>query len=53
MTLFWRRTGPRMRYEAGMLHIQDLNPEARMQWRMSRWEIFMLGMRCLCASVAR
>jgi hypothetical protein len=51
MTLFWHPSGPRMRFVDSVLFIEDLNPEARMQWRMSQWEMFKLGLRCLFASV--
>lgn len=51
MTLFWHGTGPLMRYQAGILHIADLNPEMQTNWRMSRGEMFRLGWRCIVAAV--
>ena len=51
MTLFWHQSGPLMRYEDGVLLTEDLNPEKQMRWRMSRWEMLRLGMRCLAAAL--
>jgi hypothetical protein len=51
MTLFWDQTGPLMRYADGILHIEDLNPEFKTKWRMSRWEMFRLGWRCIRAAL--
>jgi len=50
VTLFWRPCGPLLRYKAGVLHIEDLNPQVSTKWRMSRWEMFRLSMRCLRAA---
>ena len=50
MILFIHHTGPMMKFEGEFLYIEDLNPEIKTQWRMSRWEMFKLGWRCiLCA----
>lgn len=51
MTLFWHQTGPLMKFENGMLHVEDLNPEVKTRWRMSRLEMLHLGWRCLVAAV--
>lgn len=50
-TLFWHPSGPLLTYRHGFLDISDLNPEIETRWRMSRWEMFKLGLRCLIASV--
>ena len=50
MTLFWHPTGPLVKYEAGLLRIEDLNPQIKTQWRMSRAEMFKLGWRCIRAA---
>jgi hypothetical protein len=47
MTLFWDKTGPLVAYSAGVLRIEDLNPEQKMKWSMSRWELFKLGLKCI------
>ena len=47
MLLLFHNTGPMIRYENGLLLINDLNPESKMQWRMSRWEMFKLGCMCM------
>jgi len=49
MTLFWHSTGPLIRYEHGVLRVESLNPEKAVRFRMSRWEMFRLGWRCLGA----
>jgi hypothetical protein len=50
-TLLFDPTGPLMRYSPdGMLHVEDLNPEVKTKWRMSRWEMFKLGWRCILAA---
>lgn len=51
MTLHLHHTGPWMRYENGLLKIEDLNPDFKTQWRMSRWEMFRLGWRCIRAAL--
>jgi hypothetical protein len=54
MTLFWNPTGPLMRYDAdGVLHIEDLNPDFKTKWRMSRMEMLALGWRCIMAGLGR
>lgn len=53
MTLFFHNAGPMMKYANGLLKIEDLNPEQKMTWRASRTEMFILGLRCLLASVRR
>ena len=50
MTLFWHGTGPLLKYDNGTLHIEDLNPQIKTQWRMSRGEMFWLGWRCILAA---
>lgn len=58
--LFMDHSGPMLRYELprpdleeeyGNLHINDLNPEMHVAWRMTRWEMFKLGLKCLRASL--
>lgn len=53
MTLFWDPTGPLMRYAKGVLRIEDLNPELSTNWRMSRLEMFTLGVRAIIAALSR
>ncbi len=52
MTLFWDPTGPLVYYTGTTFGVEDLNPQAKMHWRMSRWEMFKFGLRCACAAVA-
>lgn len=51
VTIFLSRTGPLLRYRDGTLDIEDLNPEMKRQWRMSRWEMMVVGLRCLWAAI--
>jgi hypothetical protein len=51
MTLFWQQTGPLMKYDAGLLQVEDLNPQMKTQWRMSRMEMLVLGIKCLWAAI--
>ena len=49
MTLFWNEAGPLLKYEKGILHIEDLNPELKTKWRMSRWEMIKVGLQFIRA----
>jgi hypothetical protein len=53
MTLFWDQTGPLLKYQNGLLHVEDLNPQVKTQWRMSRKEMLKLGWRCIVAALSR
>jgi hypothetical protein len=51
MTLFWHPSGPRMTYQDGLIEVEDLNPHVATHWRMSGWEMFKLGIKCIWAAV--
>lgn len=51
MILFWHKTGPRLSWERECFKIDDLNPEAHIEWRMSRSELFKLGWQCMLAAM--
>jgi hypothetical protein len=51
IVLFFCSSGPLLRYQDRTLHIDDLNPEAHMTWRMSTGELFRLGSRCMLAAI--
>jgi hypothetical protein len=51
MTLFYDHSGPMLKYQNRVLHIHDLNPELHTQWRVTRWEMLKLGLRCLWAAM--
>ena len=53
MTLYWNHVGQLVRYESGLLKIEDLNPDVKTQWRMSRMEMLRLGWRCIVAGLQR
>jgi hypothetical protein len=40
-----------MKYENGLLRIEDLNPELKTQWRMSRAEMAILALKCFLAAL--
>jgi hypothetical protein len=50
MLLFFDQSGPLMRYQDGVLDIEDLNPEQIIRWQMSRLEMIRLGWWCLIAA---
>jgi hypothetical protein len=53
-TLFFDKTGPLVQYSIdGVLSIEDLNPEVKTQWRMSRRELFVFGWRCIRAAMRK
>lgn len=51
MILFWHPTGPIMKYENGLLLVEDLNPEVKTKWRMSRFEMLVCAWKFLVAAV--
>jgi hypothetical protein len=51
MTLFMDSCGPLLRYDAGMLRVEDLNPEIKKRWRMTRCERFMVGLRFIVSAL--
>jgi hypothetical protein len=40
-----------MRYQNGVLLIEDLNPEMRTQWVLGRWELFCIGLRATWVAI--
>lgn len=52
MTLYWHSTGPLVQYADGYLRVEDLNPELKTRWRMSRLEMLALGWRCILAALS-
>jgi len=52
MTLFWKGEGPLLKYNQGILYIEDLNPELKTKWRMSRWEMIKVGLQFIRAGAA-
>jgi hypothetical protein len=51
MTLFFSHAGPLMKYEDGLLYVEDLNPEVKTRWVMDRGEMLRLGWRCIIAAL--
>lgn len=50
MVLYSDQSGPLIKYESNVLQIEDLNPEMMVCWRLSRWEMFVFGLRAVLAS---
>jgi hypothetical protein len=44
-------TGPLIQHYRGVLYIDDLNPETQMRWRMTRREMWRIGLRFLWAAL--
>jgi hypothetical protein len=53
MTLFMCPSGPLLRYENGVLRVEDLNPEMKTKWRMTRGERFMTGLRFVLSTLLK
>lgn len=51
MILHIHPSGPLIEYKKGVLFVEDLNPFTKMQWRMSRLEMFALAFRSLIAAL--
>lgn len=49
--LFCHETGPLVQYDGDILRIEDLNPHIQTKWRMSRWEMFVFGIKAIKAAV--
>ena len=48
--LYQHPAGPRVTYGLHLLVIEDLNPQLRTQWRMTRWEMFVFGLKAIWAA---
>lgn len=53
MILFSDQTGPLIRYQDGMLEVEDLNPQVSTRWKMSRGEMFRFALSCLKAAISK
>ncbi len=51
MTIFADGTGPLLHYADGVLRVEDLNPEIRTRWVMSRMERFVTGLRFILSAI--
>lgn len=49
----WRNTGLKITTEKGVLVIEDLNPDAKIRNRVSRWELFRIGFWLIRKSFSR
>lgn len=53
-TLYWHPTGPMLRYQRDAfgeyLVIDELNPENRIKFAMTPWEMLKFGLKCIAAA---
>lgn len=50
-TIWWCPEGPLLKYEPATFVIEDLNPDVKITWRMSRFELFKIGLRCILIAI--
>jgi hypothetical protein len=53
MTIFSDHAGPLLQYWHGVLLIEDLNPQMKTRWRMSRIERLVVGLRFIASAILR
>ncbi len=52
--IYMHPTGPMLRVDSEhTLYIDDLNPESKRKWRLSRWELFSIGWGLIMSAVFR
>lgn len=51
MTLFFCNSGPLIKYNSDCLYIEDLNPEQKMRWRVTKWELIVMGFKFIIAGI--
>ena len=52
--IYMNQTGPMLRVDSEhTLHIDDLNPEIKTRWRLSRCELLSIGWRLIMLAVFR
>ena len=52
-TILWAGWGPLVRYDGKFLRIEDINPEIKITWAMTRWELVRFGLRCIRVALWR
>jgi hypothetical protein len=50
-TIYWHWTGPLMKVENDLLTIENLNPEVKTKWRMSRLEMLRTAWWLMIAAI--
>lgn len=50
-TIHFHATGPLIKYGDGILYVEDLNPEMKTKWRMSRMDMLRMAWCTLLAAV--
>lgn len=49
----WLNTGLKITADQGFLTVSDLNPETQIRNRMSKWELFRIGLWLIRRSLSR
>jgi hypothetical protein len=54
MKSWWRPEGPRVFYNKieGYLEIEDLNPEVKLRWKVSRKDAFQIGWQLIWGALS-
>lgn len=50
MMIFWLPTGLKIDYDGEIFEVEDLNPQVKIRNRLSRFEMFKIGIRCIKAA---
>lgn len=51
MTIFWKEWGPLVKWDGDALTIEDLNPEIKTTWVLSRLELLSFGLKMVAAAL--
>lgn len=43
--------GPEITYDGDHLHVEDINPSWTAEWKLTRWEMAVMGMRLIGAAL--
>ncbi len=50
-TIFFHPSGPMLRYGAGQILVDDLNPQIQTKWYCSRVAMLGIAWRCIVAAI--
>jgi len=49
--ILWTEWGPEIKYDGKILYVEDINPHRVMKWKLSRREVFKMGMALVFGSI--
>lgn len=49
--ILWTEWGPEIKYDGNVLYVEDINPHRVMKWRLSRKEVFKMGMALVLGAI--